>query len=109
MPNSFAFDTAFSTLIVAAYGVDFLDPENPAFPVDPQQSVFPCSSVTVAIVLLNVACTYMCPFGTCRFTFFAVVITSSAISIYLSRATSFLLSFLHLLALLLRVSLPPLL
>src|SRR6266571_9148900 len=38
---------------VAANGVDFLEPWNPALPEDPQVRAFPCISVIVMSVLLN--------------------------------------------------------
>ncbi len=40
---------------MAANGVDFLDPLNPALPAEPQTSVFPFMSVIVMSTLLKVA------------------------------------------------------
>src|SRR3954463_12057385 len=45
----------FSAATVAANGVDFFDPLNPAFPAEPHASVFPRMSVIVMSRLLNVA------------------------------------------------------
>src|SRR3954454_11914263 len=45
----------FSAATVAANGVDFLEPLNPAFPADPQARVLPRMSVMVMSRLLNVA------------------------------------------------------
>jgi hypothetical protein len=48
---------ACSPATVAANGVDFFDPLNPALPDDPQEIVFPWLSVIVIVVLLKVALT----------------------------------------------------
>ena len=45
----------FSAATVAANGVDFLDPLNPALPADPHARVLPRRSVMVMSRLLNVA------------------------------------------------------
>ena len=63
----------FSAATVAANGVDFFDPLNPAFPADPQATVFPDMSVMVIVVLLNVALTCATPSASItRFVFFPV-------------------------------------
>src|SRR3982751_6607165 len=54
-PRFIASRPQFSAATVAANGVDFLDPLNPAFPAEPQASVFPRMSVMVISRLLNVA------------------------------------------------------
>src|SRR6185503_20698768 len=46
---------ACSAATVAANGVDFFDPLNPALPDDPHATAFPPMSVMVIVVLLNVA------------------------------------------------------
>lgn len=88
-PFCFATSTTFAIATVAAYGVDFFDPENPAVPVEPQHTVFPSTSVNVAMVLLNVAVTYILPLGTFftvllavfRFdSFFAAIFPSGSLS-----------------------------
>jgi hypothetical protein len=53
MPNSFAALPAFSAAICAAKGVLFLDPLKPEPPEVAQQTVLPCLSVIVTIVLLK--------------------------------------------------------
>ena len=50
-----AFFNVDSVVTVAACGVDFLVPENPYIPHDPVNNGLPSLSVTVTIVLLNVA------------------------------------------------------
>src|SRR6185312_236915 len=54
-PRFMASRPQFSAATVAANGVDFLDPLNPALPADPQASVLPRMSVMVMSRLLNVA------------------------------------------------------
>jgi len=54
-PHSCAARPARSAATCAANGVDFLDPLNPAFPEVDHDSVLPCRSVIVMIVLLNEA------------------------------------------------------
>lgn len=46
---------ACSEATVAANGVDFLEPLNPALPAEPHESVLPCRSVIVISTLLKVA------------------------------------------------------
>ena len=46
---------ACSAAIVAANGVDFFDPLNPAVPAEAQTSAFPALSAIVMSVLLKVA------------------------------------------------------
>src|SRR5205823_1830245 len=65
-----------SAATVAANGVLFLDPLNPALPDEPHETAFPCESVIVMVVLLNVALTCATPSAsTTRFAFFPVAIT----------------------------------
>src|ERR687890_1463799 len=54
-PSVIASRAACSAATVAANGVDFLEPLNPAFPDDPHVTVLPRMSVIVIVVLLNVA------------------------------------------------------
>src|SRR5699024_7454789 len=65
-----------SAATVAANGVDFLEPLNPALPEDPHATALPCASVIVIVVLLNVALMCATPSAsTTRFAFFPVAIT----------------------------------
>src|SRR5688500_12614608 len=48
---------ACSAATVAAQGVLFLEPLKPAFPDEPHETVLPCMSVIMTVVLLNVAST----------------------------------------------------
>src|SRR3989442_7712383 len=52
---------------VAAKGVDFLDPWNPALPEEPQVMAFPCMSVIVMSVLLKVAVMWAIPSASTTF------------------------------------------
>src|SRR5919112_996773 len=54
-PRFMASRPQFSAATVAANGVDFLEPLNPALPADPQASALPRMSVIVMSRLLNVA------------------------------------------------------
>src|SRR5258708_408610 len=54
-PRFSASRAACSAATVAANGVDFFEPLNPALPEEPQVMAFPCMSVIVMSVLLNVA------------------------------------------------------
>src|SRR3982751_5698196 len=54
-PRFIASRAQFSAATVAANGVDFLEPLKPAFPADPQATVFPLESVMVISRLLKVA------------------------------------------------------
>src|ERR671911_2630845 len=54
-PRFMASRPQFSAATVAANGVDFLEPLNPALPADPQARVLPRMSVIVMSRLLNVA------------------------------------------------------
>jgi hypothetical protein len=64
-----------SAATVAANGVLFLEPLNPAFPLEPHAMVLPRGSVIVTVVLLNVALTCATPSAsTTRFDFFPVAI-----------------------------------
>src|SRR4029078_1720826 len=58
----------FSAATVAANGVDFLEPLNPAFPAEPQARALPRISVMVMSRLLNVA--EMCAIPSESTTFF---------------------------------------
>src|SRR6267143_1193445 len=67
---------ACSAATVAAKGVLFFEPLKPALPDEPQETVLPCMSVMVTVVLLNVALTCAIPSGsTTRFAFFPVAIS----------------------------------
>src|SRR5207302_6970551 len=61
MPCSTAFLAASSAAICAAYGVDLREPLKPIMPADDQETVLPCASVMVIIVLLNEAFTCATP------------------------------------------------
>src|SRR3989449_1784118 len=67
MPRFSASRAACSAATVAANGVDFFEPENPAFPEEPQAIVFPCMSVIVMSVLLNVAVMWAMPSASTTF------------------------------------------
>src|SRR5579862_2414774 len=72
-PADSASRAACSAATVAAKGVDFFDPLKPALPDDPQDTVFPCVSVIVISVLLNVALTWAMPSAsTTRLVFFVI-------------------------------------
>src|SRR5438128_6611987 len=60
-PRFNASRAACSAATVAAKGVDFLEPLNPALPDEPQVIALPCRSVIVMSVLLNVAVTCAMP------------------------------------------------
>src|SRR5437867_69097 len=60
-PRFMASRAACSAATVAANGVDFLDPWNPALPEEPQVIAFPCMSVIVMSVLLKVAVMWAIP------------------------------------------------
>src|SRR3954447_19148256 len=60
-PRFIASRPQFSAATVAANGVDFLEPLNPALPADPQASVFPRRSVMVISRLLKVAAMWAMP------------------------------------------------
>src|SRR5438034_1220912 len=61
------FNNTLITITVAANGVDFLEPWNPALPEDPQVRAFPCISVIVMSVLLNVAVMWAMPSASTTF------------------------------------------
>src|SRR5215475_1218068 len=64
-----------SAATVAANGVDFLEPLNPALPDEPHETALPCESVMVMVVLLNVALICATPSAsTTRFAFLPVAI-----------------------------------
>src|ERR671915_2644992 len=72
-PRPSASRAACSAASVAANGVDFFEPLNPALPDDPHATVFPRMSVIVIVVLLNVALMCATPSAsTTRFAFFPV-------------------------------------
>ena len=54
IPYSSALEAAASAATWAAYGVDFLEPLNPFWPADAQETTFPLVSAIEIIVLLNV-------------------------------------------------------
>ena len=56
IPASSALTAAASAATCAAYGVDFLEPLNPFWPADAQETTFPLLSAIETIVLLNVDC-----------------------------------------------------
>src|SRR5882724_12492289 len=60
-PRFIASRPQFSAATVAAKGVDFFDPLNPALPAEPQASVLPFRSVMVISRLLNVAAIWAIP------------------------------------------------
>src|SRR3954466_15999227 len=60
-PRFMASRPQFSAATVAANGVDFLEPLNPALPADPHASVLPFKSVIVMSRLLNVAAIWATP------------------------------------------------
>src|SRR3989442_12858948 len=60
-PRLSASRAACSAATVAANGVDFFEPWNPALPEEPHVMVFPCMSVIVMSVLLNVAVMWAMP------------------------------------------------
>jgi hypothetical protein len=72
-PNCFACSIKLVTACVAAYGVDFRVPENPTRPELEDAITFPCKSVIVIRVLLNVALICTTPVFTLRFAFFLVL------------------------------------
>src|SRR5213595_2014452 len=64
-----------SAATVAANGVLFLEPLKPALPDEPHETVLPCGSVMVMVVLLKVALTCAIPSAsTTRFVFLPVAI-----------------------------------
>src|SRR3954449_2379646 len=67
-PCSCAARAAFSAASCAANGVDLREPLNPTLPALAHDSVLPCRSVMVTIVLLNVDLMCACP---CRTFFFS--------------------------------------
>ena len=77
-PSVMASRATCSAATVAAKGVDFFDPLNPALPAEPHATAFPRLSVIVTVVLLNVALTWAMPSASItRFVFFAVAIPES--------------------------------
>src|SRR5512134_3998973 len=60
-PRFIASRPQFSAATVAAKGVDFLEPLNPALPAEPHTRVFPFRSVIVISRLLKVAETWAMP------------------------------------------------
>src|SRR3954452_23361487 len=74
-PSVIASRAACSAATVAANGVDFLEPLKPALPDEPHDTVAPCVSVMVIVVLLNVALIWATPSASItRLVFFAVAI-----------------------------------
>src|SRR6266581_7893293 len=66
-PRFSASRAACSAATVAANGVDFFEPLNPALPEEPQVIVFPCMSVIVMSVLLKVAVMWAMPSASTTF------------------------------------------
>src|ERR1041384_331296 len=66
-PRFTASRAACSAATVAANGVDFFDPLNPALPDEPQVIALPCMSVIVMSVLLNVAVMWATPSASTTF------------------------------------------
>src|SRR5439155_24100371 len=66
-PRLIASRAACSAAAVAANGVDFLDPWNPALPEEPQVMALPCMSVIVMSVLLKVAVMWAIPSASTTF------------------------------------------
>src|SRR5574341_2664845 len=66
-PRFSASRAACSAATVAAKGVDFFEPLNPAFPDEPQVRALPCRSVIVMSVLLNVAVMWATPSASTTF------------------------------------------
>src|SRR6266566_3166417 len=66
-PRFSASRAACSAATVAANGVDFFEPWNPALPEEPHVMVFPCMSVIVMSVLLNVAVMWAMPSASTTF------------------------------------------
>src|SRR6266853_6990584 len=64
---------AFEAACWAAKGVPLRDPRKPSDPELFHDRTFPFMSVMVTIVLLNDACTYTSPWGTCLRSFFLKV------------------------------------
>src|SRR3954463_16816619 len=74
-PRFSASRAAPSAATVAANGVLFFEPLNPAFPDDPHATVLPCRSVIVTVVLLKVAAMCATPSDSMtRLVFFPVAI-----------------------------------
>src|SRR3954469_10109285 len=74
-PRLSASRAAPSAATVAANGVPFFEPLNPAFPEDPHATVLPCRSVMVTVVLLKVAAICAMPSDSMtRLVFFPVAI-----------------------------------
>src|SRR5215470_1574184 len=67
MPSSAALRAAVSAATCAANGVPLRDPLNPHCPALDHTSTFPCGSVIVTIVLLNVEWMWRTPSETTRF------------------------------------------
>src|SRR5206468_11374545 len=88
-PCSCAPRAAFSAASCAANGVDLREPLKPTLPADAHEIVFPCRSVIVTIVLLNVDLICACPcttfFFSRRLAFFAFGFAMSFESLLLLR------------------------
>src|SRR5580765_7047322 len=65
-PSSMALRAAFSAAVCAAKGVLLREPLKPALPALDHDTTLPILSVSVTIVLLNVACTWATPVRTSR-------------------------------------------
>src|SRR5882672_5887442 len=66
-PRFIASRAACSAATVAANGVDFFEPANPALPEEPQVRALPCMSEIVINVLLNVAVMWAMPSASTTF------------------------------------------
>src|SRR6266704_2548223 len=92
-PRFSASRAACSAATVAANGVDFFEPLNPALPEEPHVIAFPCMSVIVMSVLLNVAVMWAMPSAST--TFLARLAPAFAVAIYFFSAGFFLRSEEH--------------
>jgi len=84
IPWTFAFLATSFAAMLAAKGVDFLDPLKPTIPGELQHKTFPPVSVTVTMVLLNVAWTYIFPLGTFLVIFLRFLVFVFFCTFYLS-------------------------
>src|SRR5690606_11278856 len=82
-PYSCAAVPAFSAATCAANGVLLREPRKPEPPEVAHDSVLPCRSVIVMIVLLNDAWMCATPSSTCFLTFFRVFVAGFAMSYFL--------------------------
>ena len=71
-PRAIASLAEASAAVWAANGVDFREPLKPTFPAEDHEIVFPCLSVMVIMVLLNVALIWATPSGSAFLSLFFV-------------------------------------